>query len=183
MKLWLIRHPQPVIEPGICYGALDILAEPSDLERVVGQMKALSTPDIVVCSPLQRAYALATALHEAGWPAPQIDQDLQEMNFGAWEGIAWDAIGKAAIDAWAADMLHYVPPGGESVAQLGQRALRGVHRAIARAQGEGRRDATIAIVAHAGVLQTVPALLRGEPIPVGRMPRLGYGARIEIVLP
>lgn len=46
MRLHLIRHPKPQIEPGICYGQLDILAkiENSDLVR----LRAELLPDLPV---------------------------------------------------------------------------------------------------------------------------------------
>ena len=81
----------------------------------------------VFSSPLQRARLLAEALD----PETRIDERLSEMDFGEWEGQPWDAIDRDALDAWAADTLHYTPPGGESVAGLQHRAIDcGVIRAL-----------------------------------------------------
>ena len=52
-----------------------------------------------------------------------VDHRLSELDFGDWEGRRWDAIDRKTIDAWAADMLHFTPPGGESVASLQARAI------------------------------------------------------------
>ena len=108
MRLHLIRHPKPLIEPGICYGQLDILAkiENSDLVR----LRAELLPDLPVwSSPLLRCRQLAEALH----PAPRIDPRLQEMDFGEWEMTSWDRIQREALDGWAADPLGYRPPQGD----------------------------------------------------------------------
>ena len=43
------------------------------------------------------------------------------MDFGAWEGVAWHDISRAHVDAWAADLPHYAPGGGESLASMLQR--------------------------------------------------------------
>lgn len=40
------------------------------------------------------------------------------MGFGAWEMRAWNAIPRAEVDAWAADLLHYRPDGGENVLDM-----------------------------------------------------------------
>jgi alpha-ribazole phosphatase len=118
MRLHLIRHPKPLIEPGICYGQLDILAkiENSDLVR----LRAELLPDLPVwSSPLLRCRHLAEQLH----PQPVIDARLAELNFGDWEGLPWDDIPRYELDAWAADVVGYVPPGGESPRALQRRAL------------------------------------------------------------
>ena len=118
MRLHLIRHPKPSIEPGICYGQLDISAkiEMAEFARLRAEMPS-GLP--VWSSPLQRCRQLAEQLH----PQPIIDARLAEMNFGDWEGRPWDDIPRHELDAWAADVAGYAPPGGESPAALQRRAL------------------------------------------------------------
>lgn len=143
MILHLIRHPKPTIEPGVCYGQLDIPAsiELPEVERLQAQLP----PGLPVwSSPLQRCRRLAEYLH----PQPLIDARLAEMNFGAWEGRVWDAISRTELDAWAADVAGYAPPGGESPLALQQRALDFV------------ADLTVpeaVIVTHAGVIRVLMA--------------------------
>jgi alpha-ribazole phosphatase len=48
---------------------------------------------------------------------------LSEIDLGAWEGRRWDDIDRREIEAWAADVAGFTPPGGESVAALRARAL------------------------------------------------------------
>jgi len=125
MRLHLIRHPRPQVTPGLCYGqtnlvvdALEILCTTSSL------LPKLPKPAIVLCSPLQRCAGLADALVEAGgYPPAQRDANLMEMHFGAWEMQPWDAIDRCEIDAWANDLVHYRPGGGESVCNMANRVL------------------------------------------------------------
>ena len=49
------------------------------------------------------------------------DERLREFDFGTWEGVRWDAIPRAELDAWAADFFHARPHGGESVHMLRER--------------------------------------------------------------
>ena len=118
MRLHLIRHPKPSIEPGICYGQLDILAKIETAELAC--LRAELPPGLPLwSSPLQRCRQLAEQLH----PQPIIDARLAEMSFGDWEGRSWDAIPRHELDAWAADVTGYTPPGGESPRTLQLRTL------------------------------------------------------------
>ena len=140
MQVFLIRHPQPVIEAGICYGRLDVDCDNphATADRLKRQLPA-GIP--IFSSPLQRALKLARALS----PTVRVDHRLSEIDFGAWEGRRWDAIDRREIDAWAADVLGFAPPGGESVTALQARALD-----FAASLGS---DA--AIVTHAGVMRAL----------------------------
>jgi len=141
VRLFLIRHPRPLLGDGICYGRLDIEAE--DPRPVAARLRPLlpaGTP--VVSSPLQRTRRLAAALH----PQPSCDERLQEIDFGEWEGRPWERIERRLLDAWAGDVLHFVPPGGESVAMLQARALACV--------GD-LRGSDCALVTHAGVIRVL----------------------------
>ncbi|HRE18620.1 MAG TPA: histidine phosphatase family protein, partial [Rhodocyclaceae bacterium] len=95
-------------------------------------------------SPLQRARVLAEALH----PAPQFDPRLAEMDFGTWEGQAWDAIGPRALDAWAADIAGFRPPQGESGYEVQARALAWLAE---------RSEAELVVVTHAGIKRALLA--------------------------
>jgi len=159
MILHLIRHPKPVIEAGICYGQLEILAKIEMAE--VARLRAELPPGLPVwSSPLLRCRQLAEQLH----PQPLIDGRLAEMNFGDWEGRPWDEISRNELDAWAADIAGYVPPGGESPAALQQRALAFV---------AGLNVAEAVIVTHAGIIRTL--LAHWQNLPPSRWSELQIG--------
>ena len=123
MKLWLVRHAQPLIEAGVCYGRLDMAAD-AQATRLCAQALAQTLPAGValVTSPLQRCEQLAQVLLGL---RPDLtckkDPRLQEMDFGDWEGRRWDAIGQSALEAWVADFARHRPGGGESVQTFMQR--------------------------------------------------------------
>lgn len=169
MILHLIRHPRPRIAPGICYGRLDLAAE--DIDLVALDLLARLPAGLPVwSSPLQRCRALAEELHAQ----PSIDARLAEMNFGAWEGRAWDDIPRAEIDAWAADVAHYAPPGGESPIMLQQRALDFV---------AGLDVPEAVIVTHAGVIRVL--LAHWQDLPPERWTELvfPYGSLTTVEIP
>ncbi len=169
MILHLIRHPKPMVEPGICYGRLDLEAE--NAVAVAEGLRADLPPGLPVwSSPLRRCRTLAEYLH----PVPQIDERLVEMDFGDWEGVRWDAVPRAELDAWAADVAGYAPRGGESPLMLQRRALAFVASLTVPAA---------VVVTHAGVIRTLLAHWQG--LPPAAWPQLvfAYGSRTTVEVP
>lgn len=147
MRVYLIRHPKPDIDAGICYGRSDIgIAEdPVACAEALSPLLPVDAP--LYTSPLRRCLNLACALSAA----PIVDDRLLEMDFGAWEMRRWDDIPRAGIDAWAADPVGFAPPGGESPAAL---------RARVASLLSDLPDAAV-VVAHGGVLRACVAELTG----------------------
>lgn len=161
MRLYLVRHPQPEVAADTCYGRTD-LPLAVDPAACAADLRGLLPPDTpVYSSPLTRCRQLADLLH----PAPIFDDRLLELDFGAWEMQAWDAIDRAALDAWAADPLNFAPPGGEAVANLRLRVLD----LLAHLP-----DAAV-LVAHAGVMKICAAELAGVPAQEWFGMRFDYG--------
>ncbi len=145
----LIRHPPLAIAPGICYGRRDLaIADPKSVDPIAQQVRCMSATTWT--SPLQRCRTVADAIG-----ANRVDARLIEMDFGAWDGLAWDAIPRAALDAWATDPLAFAPPGGETGAALVAR--------VAAFRDELPRGDHI-IVSHGGPLKILAALLRGQKV-------------------
>lgn len=147
MRLYLIRHPQPAVAAGICYGRSDLPLAVDPADCAAGLRTLLPADAPLFASPLARCRRLAECLH----PAPAFDTRLVELDFGAWEMQPWADIDRAALDAWAADPLHFAPPGGESVAMLRARVID----CLADLPG------TAIVVAHAGVMKLCVAELTG----------------------
>jgi alpha-ribazole phosphatase len=156
MEFALIRHTRCDIAADVCYGHLDIpLANtaPADIEQTLLRVPPI---DVVYSSPSQRCQALAQALALREGCELRTRPDLRELNFGAWEGLAWNDVPRTLSDEWAVDPWNLAPPGGESESQLWQR--------VARVAGEVLQIggcARIAIVSHGGPLRHLRCLLSG----------------------
>lgn len=172
MKVWLIRHPKPAVPEGTCYGRTDVDTDPTHFEQVVQRLRALHgsaegpTPLRVYTSPLSRCARVARALSGAPWPEPVVDPLLAEMHFGEWEGRPWAEIPRAEIDAWRSDIRHWRPPGGETVEELGARGWRFLEAitASARPADDSAPRPAVAVLSHAGIIQTLIKQVRGEPL-------------------
>lgn len=169
MRLYLIRHPKPVIELGVCYGRHDCSAE--GVVEAAAVLRAVLPAGLPLwSSPLIRCRALAERLHAH----PVIDDRLAEMHFGDWEGRRWEDVPRAELDAWAADVAGYAPPGGESPRDLQRRALDFV----------ASLDAPEAvIVTHAGVIRTLLAHWQGLPPERWAELNFAYGSCTVVEVP
>ena len=156
--LYLIRHTKPNIEPGTCYGQLDMDVADSFASEAAEILNRLPPMELVIASPLLRAQRLAEYLARQQRCALRSDARMMEMHFGDWEGRAWNDIARSEIDAWAADTLNYAAPNGESAQQMMQR-VRGVLFDVAQLP-----QSSIALVAHGGSIRALLALLAGVPL-------------------
>lgn len=144
MRLYLIRHPQPMVEPGTCYGATDLAVEPERLLQTASSVQQQLPAGIpVYSSPLQRCLGLAQALN----PDARIDPRLAELDFGDWEMQPWSAIERSEIDAWSNDIAHYQPGGSESVSQMAQR-IDNFYREM-----QQQTTPAVAVICHAGSIR------------------------------
>ena len=184
MKLWLVRHAQPLIDAGICYGRLDMAADAEATAECAAKLATQLPAGLrVVSSPLQRCELLALDL-QALRPdlAFQTDARLAEMDFGAWEGQPWDAIARTQIDAWANDLAHVAPGGGENLQQMLARVDQALRQTLA-ASG----DITDRVwITHAGVIRCVQWLLQhGQQLPQSHqwdLPAPTYGQWLQVTL-
>jgi alpha-ribazole phosphatase len=175
MDVVLIRHARPDVGEGTCYGCLDLaLAQPispasAQILRACGPQR----PARMIASPLLRAAhtaeMLAQALGEAA-PAIETDARLRELDFGQWEGMAWDAIPRASLDAWAADLLDGRPHGGESAAQAMARVCEWAESLPVET------PEVCWVVAHAGPMRMLAAHWLGVPLAVTLGWQLEWGA-------
>ena len=175
MTIFLVRHAQPLIAPGLCYGATDMPAdEAATRDAALEIARQLPQGTRLVSSPLRRCMQLTEELLRL---RPDLcakpDGRLVEMDFGCWEGERWDDIPKHAIDEWTAQFGTWRFGGRESVQELMDR--------VATVWAE-TRDAggPTAWITHAGVIRAAMVLSRGtatiergdqwprEAIPFGR---------------
>lgn len=178
MQLVLVRHPQPDIPPGICYGRTDISISMEAIAPVAASLRAAGLPGTlpVHASPLVRCTALA---RELGAPI-MLDARLAEMDFGAWEMRPWGDIPRAEVDAWAADLLHYRPGGGENVLEVARRV------AAFREELRQAGHPAALLVCHAGTMRLLSALQAGGSIEQAALRaassahRIGYGEVIVL---
>ena len=157
MTLWLIRHAQPLIAPGICYGATDVPACEAATQAAAHALAlALPAGSRVISSPLQRCEQLMQALQGLRPDLTcQRDARLAEMDFGRWEGQRWDAIDRAELDAWTAAFESWRCGGdGECVGDV-------MARVASAWDATCHQAGPTAWITHAGVIRAAALIAQG----------------------
>jgi probable phosphoglycerate mutase len=159
-RLILLRHGETEwSRTGQHTGRTDVPLTPrgeADARALGGSLGAFRFT-LVLASPLQRARRTA----ELAGLAPELDDDLMEWDYGAYEGLTTPQIREEVGYDWTV-FEHGVPSGetpGESVEDVAARAARVVRRATdAMAHGD------VVLVAHGHLLRVLAAVfLRQEP--------------------
>jgi alpha-ribazole phosphatase len=171
MRLYLVRHPEPVIKPDTCYGSSDLSVTPEQCDRVsAALLSTLPNDAVLFSSPLRRCAELAAKLAFGLDQRPvMFDERLAEMHFGRWELRPWSEIPRAEIEAWVKDVVTYRPGGGESVLQMAAR-VRDFHDELLRSEHEN-----VVVICHAGTIRMLMGCQRG--LPLAEMAR--YAAQIR----
>ena len=176
MRIVFIRHTSVAVPRGTCYGQTDVPvagtfpAEAADVKRRLDGYHF----DKVYCSPLTRCRKLA---EYCGYPSPEIDDRLMEMNFGAWEMQLFDEIVDSRLQEWYDDFLNVAPTGGESSMDQARR-LQSFLKSIREDCNDS--DSTIAVFTHGGILIHASVLLGGKTYDEAFRSLPDYGAILEL---
>lgn len=126
---------------------------------------ARRAPLTVLTSPLQRARRTAEL---AGLTPYQVDDDLVEWDYGAYEGLTTPQIRQQA-PGWT--VFSQPCPGGESAAEVTARCDRVLARIADTTAGT-----TTVVVAHSHLLRSLAARWLGRPVGDGGMLELGVAS-------
>lgn len=130
LKIILVRHTQPDIKKGVCYGKTDLELATNyreGFQKVLGKLKVpnQSFEEFeIFSSPLKRCAMLANYLSsEMNTGDVKKDDRLVEVDFGDWELMPWLDIEKKKkyFDNWCRDYVNQKPPDGESLLEVNRR--------------------------------------------------------------
>ncbi len=149
MRHVFLRHPPLPDHADLCYGRQDIALPPAVFEHASRLLRGTLPAWPMLSSPAARCIGLAYACAEQR--PVRTDPRLQEMDFGAWQGLPWSQVPRPELDRWSADVCGYSPPDGESFLEVIARV-----RALL---GELREPHVL--VTHAGVIRAAMHLIEG----------------------
>ncbi|HHS7809593.1 alpha-ribazole phosphatase family protein [Pseudomonas putida] len=160
LRLDLLRHGETELGGGL-RGSLDDALTEKGWAQMRAAVMAGGPWDRLISSPLQRCARFAAELGEQLNLPVQLDKDLQELHFGAWEGQSAAALMETDAEAlglfWA-DPYSFTPPQGEPVSDFAARVLGAVARLHQAHAGE-----RILLISHGGVMRLLLAQARGLP--------------------
>ncbi|MEA1961437.1 MAG: alpha-ribazole phosphatase [Bacillota bacterium] len=155
MRIILIRHGQTEWNALMKYqGQTDI-----DLNKV-GREQAQRLAryfaeqgteiEALYCSDLSRCRETAEIIGKEVGLKPILDTSFREINFGCWEGLTHTEVIRQynrEYDDWVHRTLQFQIAGGESVQDVLERCLPGIHHIAGNHQG------TIIVVTHGGLIK------------------------------
>jgi broad specificity phosphatase PhoE len=158
-ELWLIRHGETAWSISGAHTGLTDLPLTEEGERKARALRAKLAGRnfaLVLASPLERARRTCEL---AGFgAAAQIEPNLSEWNYGAYEGLSTDDIHRER-PGWS--LFRDGVPGGETIEQVAVRARAVIKRAVA-ANGDDA-DGDVALFAHGHILRILAACWLGVP--------------------
>ncbi|UGT60608.1 bifunctional RNase H/acid phosphatase [Nocardia asteroides] len=155
-RLLLLRHGRTALSVERRYSGrgnppLDEVGR-EQAARAAAMLATRGGIDAVVCSPLARAHATATAAADALGLRAEVVDDLIETDFGTWEGLTFTEAATrdpGAHAAWLGDP-SLPPPGGESFAAVRTRIERARDDLLARFP-----ERTVLVVSHVTPIKTM----------------------------
>ena len=152
----LVRHGK-VAGPAALYGKTDIplsAAGHSDLTRTLNYLHAQNPITQVISSPKIRCLQVAQEFSTQHKIPLQTEENLQEMDFGIWDGVPFGELGDEwkHIEAFWHSPDSMQPPQGESLTEFAARVIASWNLLV--------RDNTPdhkVIVCHGGVIRILIA--------------------------
>ena len=120
MELFVIRHTEVNNPDNLCYGNFDIPLK--DNYKLKSKRLFLNLPenlDQIYSSPSKRCTDLLISQNKKFIKK----KELQELNFGDWEGKKWDQIDQIELSFWMEDYVNRSPKNGEKMIDLFNRVI------------------------------------------------------------
>ena len=149
----LIRHGQ-VDGPAALYGRTDVALSDLGKQQLTQQFANISRPDRLISSPRIRCQQFAQTFSQQCDCPLEIDQSIQEYDFGDWDGIAFDQLKDQwkSIEAFGRAPVDNTPPNGEQFAQFYERIVAFWKKLIEQASPQH-----YVVLCHGGVIRMIIA--------------------------
>ncbi len=164
-RVFLVRHGETEVSArGVIAGRLDVALSKRGLDqaRAAGAWLAKAPLTAVYASTSRRALDTAWVIAGPHGLTPVPDPDLCEIDFGALEGLTFDAVAESHPEiaaAWLSRPHEIEFPGGECLEALQRRVGRAFHEIVKR-----HPSTAVALACHAGPIRAlVGAALRLTP--------------------
>jgi broad specificity phosphatase PhoE len=163
--VWLVRHGETEWSASgkhTSHTDLPLTDAGEEAARSLAPRLAPESFELVLSSPLSRARRTAEL---AGFPSPEVDDDLREWDYGDYEGVTTEEIRESVPDwtVWSRPC-----PGGESAADVATR----LDRVVARCRA---LPGDALLFGHGHSLRALAARWLGLEVTEGRLLKLDTG--------
>ena len=151
----VVRHGRTLSNAsGLLLGRADPSLDDVGRSQARQVAAAVGKVDRVVTSPLARARQTAAEFDLAGGQV-EIDKRFIELDYGEWDERPVSDVTSAEWARWRAD-IGWAPPGGESLAALGERVRSGLDELVSAAE-----VGTVVVVTHVSPVKAALAWALG----------------------
>lgn len=145
-RITLVRHAEPmIISPFI--GRTDVAVNPQANQALAQRLNG--DYDLLVSSPLQRCADLAALLAEKNQIPTKLLADLQERDWGVWDGLKPQQIEPIALAAYYQNPFEYAITQAESLPAMQQRVNQAWCSLLQTAASD------ILCITHGGVMRVL----------------------------
>ncbi|PCH60699.1 MAG: histidine phosphatase family protein [Gammaproteobacteria bacterium] len=116
----------------------------------------------IVTSPLIRCQAFAEELAQSSGLPVAVDERLQEVGFGVWEGMTRNQLradDPHILQRFFSDPVANRPQGAEALSDFKQRVSAAIDDVVNQSPGQH-----VLVIAHAGVIRAAMCYALGSPI-------------------
>lgn len=148
----LLRHGEVELGNVFC-GSTDLALSDKGWAQMQKSLESEEGWDKIITSPLQRCHEFAESLATQEELELLVNDDLQETDFGDWEGLCPKDILEedgAELNAWWKAPTRVIPPNGEAFLDFRSRVLKAFVEIVDTNGGEN-----LLIIAHAGVIRVI----------------------------
>lgn len=149
----LMRHGQ-IDGPSALYGRTDVCLSRSGWLQMQQQTDRMLHLDNIITSPLRRCRDFAEELAADHELTAHIEPDIQECDFGEWDGIEFDDHSQhwPLMTSFWQDPQHNTPPQGESLQDFHSRVVSAWQSICQQFTGQHNL-----IICHGGVIRQILA--------------------------
>jgi alpha-ribazole phosphatase/probable phosphoglycerate mutase len=161
-RVFLIRHGETQWNrDSRIQGKSDVPLSDNGIRQAEALSRRLAGQDFaaVFSSDLSRARETAAIIARPHNQPVRVLSDLQELNFGYWEGMTVEDVRRQysqESSAWWANPLETRIPGGENLAELAERSVRAIKTIIERYPRQ-----QVVVVAHGGTIRSIVGTVLG----------------------
>jgi broad specificity phosphatase PhoE len=182
-RLLLIRHAEVEARyQGVFGGRIDMELSPRGHQQAAALAKYLHSRPLsaIYASPMKRVQQTLAPLLVNGTPKPMILQDLREVDFGDWTGMAWEEIqarfGISAF-AWLEQLECDGIANAESAETLQERVEPCLRQILADHSGQ-----QVAVVCHGGIIRMLLGILLRWPLARMGAFEIEYASLTQVVV-
>ena len=164
-RLHLIRHGEVEERYHRVFGGrIDMELSPLGREQAQALADYVETIpfDVIYASPMKRVQETLQRIVQTQRPAPIVLDELREVDFGVWTGLAWEEI-QARFGVSAYEWLDQLEKGqiaqAEPISAFRARIDSALGKILSHAPGS-----STAVVCHGGVIRMILAILLDLPL-------------------